>query len=256
MFKVLTLAQTTLREMLRERILMVVVILAVVLLALSLLLGALTLAEQRKILIDFGFLAIHIAVLGISIFYGSFMLAKEVEKQTCLLILSRPLSRDQFILGKTLGVIALNTLLLFCLAFILAVLLKIWNEPQSWLSFVKVCFALWFESLVLLCAVLCFSLIVRPAIAVVAGVMYYMLGHWLPDLTFFAEKSGQAIFVEIVKVFHWVTPNLYRLNWKSAYFIDNGIPYQNVMWMITHMSGWTLLLLLVTNFLFRRKDIV
>lgn len=55
MSKVLTLAKTTLREMLREKVFLVVIVIALVLIALSFLLGALSLAEQRKILTDFGF---------------------------------------------------------------------------------------------------------------------------------------------------------------------------------------------------------
>ena len=91
MYKVWTLARTTLREMLRERVFMVAVLVAIALLGLSFLLGALSFAEQRKILTDFGFLAIQISGLGISLFSGAYLLAKEIEKQTCLLILSRPL---------------------------------------------------------------------------------------------------------------------------------------------------------------------
>lgn len=256
MAKVWALARTTLREMLREKMFLVVVMFAVALLALSFLLGALSLAEQRKILADFGFLAIQVAVLGVSLFSGSYMLAKEIEKQTCLLILSRPISRDQFIVGKIIGVLLLNTLLASSLAVVLWFLLGLWNDSKVFWSFLEICLSLWFEGAVILCVAICFSLIVRPVIALGGGFMVFLLGHWLGDLSFFAEKSKEAIFVQAVKVFHWITPNLYRMNWKSAYYLDSGIPVQNVLWMLAHMSGWSLLLILAANFFFRRKDIV
>lgn len=256
MFKVLALAKTTLREMLREKIFFVVIFIAVALLGLSFLLGAMSFAEQRKILTDFGFLAIHLASLGIALFAGSYLLAKEIEKQTCLLILSRPVSRAQFIMGKILGVVALNTLLLVTLGVVLWGLLGLWKEPKVWLSFFEVCLSLWFESVVILCLVICLSLLVRPVLALGAGFMSFLLGHWLGDLAFFAEKSKESVFIGAVKVLHWVNPNLYRLNWKSAYFLDKGIPVQNVLWMVMHMTGWIILLVLITNFFFRRKDIV
>lgn len=256
MAKVWALARTTLREMLREKIFLVVVLIAMALLTLSFLLGALSFAEQRKILADFGFLAIQVAALGISLFSGSYLLAKEIEKQTCLLILSRPVSREQFILGKILGVLSLNTLLLAALGIVLWVLLGLWKEPQVWLAFFEICLSLWFESAVILCLVICLSLIVRPVLALGAGFMVFLLGHWLGDLAFFAEKSKEELFIQAVKVFHWITPNLYRMNWKSAYFLENGIPAQNILWMLAHMTGWAILLILATNFFFRRKDIV
>ncbi|MDG0816724.1 ABC transporter permease [Bdellovibrio svalbardensis] len=256
MFKVLTLAKTTLREMLRERVFLVVVVIAVILFALSFLLGALSLAEQRKILADFGFLGIQVALLGVSLFSGAYLLAKEIEKQTCLLILSRPVTRDQFILGKIFGVLALNVILVTSLGILLALLLGLWNEPQRWGTFFEICLSLWMESAVLLCLVIGLSLVVRPVLALSSGFVIFLLGHWLSDLAFFAEKSKEAIFVTAVKALHWVVPNLYRLNWKSDYFLENGIPFANILWMLGHMLGWFLIYLVFTNFFFRRKDIV
>lgn len=256
MVKVWTLAKTTLREMLREKVFMIVVIIAAGLLALSFLLGALSFDEQRKILTDFGFLAIQTAMLGVSLFLGSYLLAKEIEKQTCLLILSRPISRGQFILGKMGGVLALNTLVMSALALLLFALLKLWNHANQWLAFAEICLSLWFESAVLLGIVICLSLIVRPVLALAGGIMFFILGHSLSDLTFFANKSQDQTFIDIVKFLHWVSPNFYRMNWKSAYFLENGLPSENMVWMLSHMSGWLLLLILIAQFLFKRKDIV
>ncbi|MFV8248663.1 ABC transporter permease [Bdellovibrio bacteriovorus] len=256
MYKVWTLARTTLREMLRERVFMVAVLIAIALLGLSFLLGALSFAEQRKILTDFGFLAIQISGLGISLFSGAYLLAKEIEKQTCLLILSRPVSRAQFIVGKLLGVLALNSLLMGSLTVLLWILLGLWKEPQFLLSFLEIALSLWCESAVILCLVIFFSLVVRPVLALGAGFMVFLLGHWLGDLAFFAEKSREDMFVQAVKVLHWLTPNFYRMNWKSAYFLEKGIPAENILWMLAHMTGWALLAVLATNFFFRRKDIV
>ncbi|QDK39640.1 ABC transporter permease [Bdellovibrio sp. NC01] len=242
--------------MLRERVFLVVVVIAVLLFALSFLLGALSLAEQRKILADFGFLGIQVAVLGVSLFSGSYLLAKEIEKQTCLLILSRPVSRDQFILGKILGVLALNVILVASLGVLLALLLGLWNTPAQILSFFEICFSLWMESAVVLCLVIGLSLVVRPVLALSSGFVIFLLGHWLSDLAFFAEKSKEEFFVMAVKVLHWLVPNLYRLNWKSEYFLQNGIPGNQILWMLGHMLGWFLIYLVFTNFFFRRKDIV
>ncbi|UOF02937.1 ABC transporter permease [Bdellovibrio reynosensis] len=256
MAKIWALGRTTLQEMLRERFFLVVLFIAAIMLALSFLLGALSFAEQRKILTDFGFLSIQIALLGVSIFAGAFLISKEVEKQTCLLILSRPVSRPQFLLGKILGVLGLNTLLLLFLSVLLFFLLGLAKSPQQLVAFAEICLSLWFESAIVLGCVIAFSLVVRPVLALTAGVMVFLLGHWLNDLSFFAEKSKDAFFIQAVKVLHWMTPNLFKMNWKSSYYLENGIPAQNVLWMLTHSLGWVVLLILISNALFRRKDIV
>ena len=242
--------------MLREKVFLVVVVIAVILFAFSILLGALSLAEQRKILADFGFLGIQVALLGVSLFSGAWLIAKEIEKQTCLLILSRPITRDQFILGKILGVLALNIILVFALGILLWLMLGLWSEPKLWITFAEICLSLWMESAVILCLVIGLSLVVRPVLALSSGFSIFMLGHWLEDLAFFAQKSKELVFVNTVKALYWLVPNLHRLNWKSDYFLENGISFQNVLWMLAHMTGWFLIYLLLTNFAFRRKDIV
>lgn len=256
MDKIWVLSRTTLRELLREKIFLVVVVMSVGLFALSLLLGALSLAEQKKILTDFGFLAIQVSLLGVSLFSGSYLLAKEVEKQTCLLILARPVSRDQFLMGKIGGVLLLNTLLLSSLGFFLGLLLRLWNEPNLILSFLKICLSLWFESAVILCLVICLSLIVRPVLALSSGFMIFVSGHWLDDFVYFADKSKDEVFMYFANFAGWVVPNFYKMNWKSFYFLEKGIPAEGFLWMFVHTLGWIILLVIAANFLFRRKDIV
>jgi ABC-type transport system involved in multi-copper enzyme maturation, permease component len=255
MGKIVTLARTTLSEMLREKLFLVVILIAALLLGMSVLFGALSFAEQKKILADFGFLAIEISSLAIALFSGSFLISKEIEKQTLLLMLSRPVSRGQFIFGKFAGVLAVNTLLILFLGLVLGFLLKAWEGTQL-LSFAEICLSLWMQSLLILAMVLMLSLIVRPVLALSLGMVTYLLGQWLGDLEFFAEKSKEIVFIRAVEVLHWITPNFYRMNWKSAYFLENGIPGNQVVWMLVHCLGWFVLLMLVTNFLFRRKDIV
>lgn len=256
MRKILVLAKTTFQEMLREKIFYVAIVIATILFALSFLFGVLSFDEKRKILADFGFLGIELALMGVSLFSGSFLLIKEIEKQTCLLILSRPVSRDQFILGKILGVLMINSMLTLFLGVLLWLILGLWNDPSQSLTFVQICASLWIESSVILAFVVGISLIVRPVLALSTGFVIFLLGQWLPDLVYFAEKSKNILLINLVKFFTWITPNFYKGNWKSNYFLENGILLENFLWILVHMFGWFLIYILMTNLIFRRRDIV
>ena len=83
-----------------------------------------------------------------------------------------------------------------------------------------------------------------------------MVGEWIPDLQFFAEKSKDVFFINAVKGIGWVTPNLYRFNWKSYYFLEQGFDGQDVVWMTAHSLGWMLIIFVFACIIFRRKDIV
>ena len=90
-----TLVRVSLLEFMREKIVWICMFIAVALIALSFLLGALSFQEKQRILAHFGWLAIQLSSLGISLFLGSYWLHNEMDRQTCLLILARPIARDQ-----------------------------------------------------------------------------------------------------------------------------------------------------------------
>ncbi len=253
MKKVFVIAVTTLREMIRERLFLIVVFIAIVLFGISLLLGALSFSEQQRILANLGFTAIEVASVGISLFAGAFLISKEIERQTLLLVLARPISRDQFLMGKVSGVLALNTLLILSLGTVLYILL---GTSPSFLNFFTILLSIWFEAAIALSLVIFFSVIVRPILALLMAFGLLMLGEWIPDLQFFADKSKDQFFINAVKGVTWVTPNLFRFNWKSYYFLDLGFDRQDVVWMIAHSFGWALIVFVFACLIFRRKDIV
>ncbi|WP_413288695.1 ABC transporter permease [Bdellovibrio sp. HCB337] len=253
MKKVFVIAKTTLQEMIRERLFIVVIFMAAGLFAISILLGALSFSEQQRILANLGFTAIEVASVGIALFAGAFLISKEVEKQTLLLVLARPISRDQFIMGKVSGILTLNTLLVFVLGFVLYLLL---GANPSILNMFTILLSIWFEALIALSLVIFFSVVVRPVLALLMSFGILMLGAWIPDLQFFAEKSKDMFFIQAVKVVTWITPNLFRFNWKSYYFLELGLDGQDVIWMVAHSLGWALIIFVFACLIFRRKDIV
>src|SRR5258708_1724384 len=114
------LAKNTFKEVIRDRILYALILFAVFLIGLSLALGQLSFAEQARISANFGLTAIHFCAVVMAIFVGSNLVSKEIEKKTILTILVRPISRLQFIIGKSLGLTMLIATMVTGLAFILA----------------------------------------------------------------------------------------------------------------------------------------
>lgn len=252
MKKVWIIAKTTFREFLHEKIFFVMIFVALFVLGISLLFGELSFSEQEKILADLGFMAIEIAIVGISLFAGSAMINKEIEKQTCLLVLSRPVSRSQFVLGKFLGVVFLNTITVFTLSHLI---LAILGKPQWWSNAMNISLGLWFESIVILAFVMLWSILVRPILALSFGFVIFLLGHWLNDLKFFAEKSKEPLFIFAAKITHWLTPNFYRFNWKNYFYLSDGVFSSELRWMILHYLAWTVLYILFAQLFFERKNI-
>ena len=245
---------STFRELIRQKLIHTVFFIAILLFGVSSLVGSLTFDEEARILFHFGFSAIQISLLGISLLVGVNLLPREIERQTCLIVLSRPISRMEFFIGKWLGVVAINFSVAFLLTFMLWPLVGV-HYPI--LIFLKVGSGIFFESLILSALAFFGSQFLRPAISLFLTLGVFILGHWLPDLLFFAEKSKNALYLQLAKVVHVVIPQLYRTDWKSFYFLEHNLISNIDFFSVTlHAMGWTLFLLLLGTWSFRRKDLV
>ena len=89
----------------RSKLLYTLLFFALVLIGAGVLLAALSYVERDRILQDVGLAAIRFFGVAIAIFVGVGLIHKEVDRRTVYTILSKPLSRGEFLLGKYVGLV-------------------------------------------------------------------------------------------------------------------------------------------------------
>ncbi len=99
------IAVSVFRESVRDKVLYNLVFFAILLIAASVLLGQLTAGQEVKIIKDLGLAAMSVFGLFIAVFIGIGLVSKEVERRSIYALLTKPISRAQFILGKYLGLV-------------------------------------------------------------------------------------------------------------------------------------------------------
>lgn len=104
MAKITAVAINTFREAVRDRVLHGLVGVALFVLFLTLALAELSLNQERRIVMDIGLASISFFSVVVSIFLGSSLLYKEIERKTLYVVLPKPIERYQFLLGKYLGI--------------------------------------------------------------------------------------------------------------------------------------------------------
>lgn len=103
MRKILTITQVTFKEMIRQPIFGVVLFLSSVLIYISPFFSMFTLLNSVKLVRDMGLATILLSDILIAAFCASGLVFRELENKTSLTVLSKPVSRFEFILGKFLG---------------------------------------------------------------------------------------------------------------------------------------------------------
>lgn len=103
--RIVAVAKNTFREALRNRAFIGMVVLSLGFIGLSMMLSELAVVGQEsRVLVDFGFFAISLFAVATAIVMGAILVHKEMEKKTIFTILSKPIHRYEFILGKFAGV--------------------------------------------------------------------------------------------------------------------------------------------------------
>ena len=122
--RVLEIARWTCIEMLRERILYVVLLFATLLVASSSVLTPLAPGAQKKVVADFGLAAIDLLGVLVILLSGSTLVRRDIDRRSLDVLLSKPLSRLEYLLGKCLGLLGTLAILLAAMTGILALALQ------------------------------------------------------------------------------------------------------------------------------------
>ncbi len=103
----LTIARNTFLESIRQPIYLVVLVLGILMLLMAPPLSGFTLGSaSNKLLMDMGLSAMLLSGVVLAAFTATGVLSEEIERQTALTVISKPISRPAFAVGKYLGVLA------------------------------------------------------------------------------------------------------------------------------------------------------
>jgi Cu-processing system permease protein len=250
---VIVIAFNTFRENLRDKILYNLLIFAAILIGASILLGALTIAEQEKIIADMGLASINVIGVIIAIFVGIGLVSKEIERRTIYTILAKPISRSKFILGKYLGLaitIAVNLVIMFAVF-----LFTLWMmQVPITTALLQAGGLMMVEFLVVTATALFFSTFSTPTLSVAFTLGLYFIGHLTSDLKDLAEKSGSEVIQAVMTVFYYLCPNLELLNIKGQAAAGASLAWSYYWSATLYGLVYTSLLLAGASTIFQKRD--
>jgi len=93
------------KESVRDRVLYAIGGFALLLVGASIVIGQLTAGQDVKIIKDLGLATIEVAGVVMTIFIGVGLVSKEIERRSIYALLSKPLPRWEFIIGKYFGLV-------------------------------------------------------------------------------------------------------------------------------------------------------
>jgi ABC-type transport system involved in multi-copper enzyme maturation permease subunit len=99
------IARATCKEAVRQPVFILALAIALLMLVINTVLPFFSLGEDVKMLKDCGLATILISSLLIAVWTASTSVAEEIEGKTAMTLLSKPINRRQFVLGKYIGIL-------------------------------------------------------------------------------------------------------------------------------------------------------
>lgn len=218
------IAVNTFREAVRDRVLYNLVIFVLLLVASAPLFSEISIGMERLILVNLGLSSISLFGVVIAIFIGIGLVSKEIEKRTLYTILSRPVRRWEFIVGKYFGLMltlivnaALMTLGLYIALLVTDRGLKL---ADTWMM-LAVYFTI-LEFLMVTAITLLFSSFSTPIFSAIFSFALFVIGTFADDLRNFAALAHGAT-KWLATAAAWVVPNFASLNVISRVAHDQHI---------------------------------
>jgi len=250
---VAAIALNTFKEAVRDRILYAVLVFALVMLAGSTILVTISVDGEVKIIKDLGLACISIFGLLIATFLGIGLVSKEIEKRTVYTIITKPIHRYQFILGKYLGLVLTLSVNVSVMALGLIGLAYVWEGTASPRLLLAVVF-IFLELILVTGFAMLFSAFSSPALSAIFTLCLFVAGHLSADLRLFAARFGGGATKLLAETLYVLLPNLSRLNFKDhavhALPIDGGTAALSVVYAVFYAA--TLVLAAVA--IFQRRD--
>lgn len=248
------IAFNTVREALRNRLMYAIFAVSVLVTLGSVVISMLSYVEGTRIMQDFAFATMRMFTVGTAILLGINLLHHEVERRTLYTILSRPLSRTTFLLGKYAGLVATTWLMLLCMAVVFGAVSLAAGAPLH-MGHVAATAMLAVEMAVVVSIAILFSSFTTPMLASLFTISIYAVGHLTQNLAALANASEDPFVRQLGSGLYQVLPDLalYDLSLQAVHGL--AIPAGDLGWPVLYAVAYASVLLLAASGLFARRDL-
>lgn len=269
MFKrIFALSLVTLKEGIYDRSLYGILLFSLLVMGLNVAIADFFMRDIGKVTVDMNLSALSFAGLLLVFFVAVNLLAKDIDKKTIHLVLTKPFSRSEYVWGKYIGLLFVLLLSLFILTFFSTLTIFLLKSIYSgyfvgfrWTVFFVAVFFVFFQ-LALLCAIVVFFTTISSTsfLTLIFSMATYVVGVSLEEVVFYlrsatpGEVVASASLQKLLSVVVWLIPNFAAFDYKLA--AAHGLPLQLPELILCSSYGviYILVLLVLSSLVFRRRE--
>ena len=220
-----TIARNTFREAIRDKVLYSLLIFTGIVIVASVFLGQLTIGQDLRVIKDVGLASMSLFGVLIATFVGTSLVHKEIRRKTIYNIISKPIHRYEFILGKYFGLLWTMFIELIIMAVVLVVVLVLHRllfpqpmqgpEVIGYASLLKATILIFLELMLVTSIAILFSTVSSPTLSVFFTLSIYVMGHLAVDIKELGANLENAFLKSVCYICYYLMPNLDNFNIRA-----------------------------------------
>jgi ABC-type transport system involved in multi-copper enzyme maturation permease subunit len=254
--KIAVIALNTFRESVRDRVLYNLILFVLLLVCASVFISELSINQETKFITTLGLSSMLVFGAVIAIFIGVGLVYKEIDKRTIYNLLSKPVHRHEFIIGKYFGLCM--TLLVNSAVMMLGIELALVYVNHGLvplqLSALSAAYLIYLELALLVALALMFSTFATPMLAALYTFAVYVIGHFSADLKLAAELSESALVRGLLTVFYYIVPNLSNFGFITEASHGQVVPLRMAVSATVYAIVYISILLSASVLIFQRRN--
>lgn len=254
--KAISIAVNTFREAIRSNILHAVIFFAASIILISALFGSVSIGEQFLVVKSFGYAIISISGMICTLIAGVVLFQKEITNKTIYNILSKPVKRHEFLLGKLLGLILTSSVLVTLMMLALSVFLIPMEGVFDVLIF-QALFSMYLEIIIVASITILFSSVaVTPILPGIFTLAIYVCGKSISYLEYFLRSDDLSpILIFIIKSLRQIIPDLEMLTPYDQLLYGVSLGASELMFMFIYAVSYALVIYFISSFIFNYREI-
>jgi ABC-type transport system involved in multi-copper enzyme maturation permease subunit len=259
--RIWAIALNTFREAVRIRVVYGILVLVIGANLMTLVLGQMAATDGARVTRDVGLAGISLFGSLTAIFLGVFLLYTEVQRRTIHAIVSKPIERWEFVVGKYAGMMLVLSLLVAVFALAMCGMLLLQGVPLT-SAIAKSVVLSWFEVMTVAAIAIFFSSFSTPFLSGIFALALWMIGRVTPDLEAASQSASPAI-EWTTKLTLYIVPDLhlFAVSGRIVEGASVSVHADFVSWgyvglAAVHGAAWIAGLLALAALLFHRRDFV
>ncbi|MFH1283457.1 MAG: hypothetical protein ABII27_07310 [bacterium] len=244
----------TVKQHIRTKVYLIVVLFGLILVLGAMVVSSLAVEYRIRMMLNMGLGGIEFLALIAVIFATVNMVLEEMDSRSIYLILTHPIKKAHYLLGRYFGTLIAVGLAMLIMSFLhlLSLFIVGWGWENAYLisivlSFIKI--------MVMSSIALLFSLFSTSApTSMVFTIFLWLMGHFSEELKFMGEKATNIFIKIVIWVLYNITPNLSYFNYRDFWSAANAPGIMWFVWMVLYSFFYITICTTISNFLFSQKE--